>query len=229
MHPQAQTKIKTKPKSMDQLHSKLLQKSRLYAFWHSQKHHRLAHWAIFGLVAVLFTTLIVGQIKPSWLEGLRGRASGNIINVQTGSDPLANGVTLQNATPVSGAPYPASEYRIEWDSNIHRKGNDYTGDNWPITWAANNRVITVVADGTGLDVQLDDFDSNIAWAMAFYNVTGSPDNISGTRFPTNIDTRPGWGTDGIKASGIISVDGTLYLFIRNYIVRGWKKTTVPFV
>ncbi len=56
---------------MDQLHTKLLNNSSWYSFWHKQKGHQLFHWVFFALIALLFVLLLTGEIKkPGSLKGL---------------------------------------------------------------------------------------------------------------------------------------------------------------
>jgi hypothetical protein len=49
--------------------------------------------------------------------------------------------------------------------------------------------------------------------------------VSGQDFSSNIDTPEGQGPNGIKPSGILMVDGTLYLFVRNYKPAGSSDYT----
>ena len=50
-------------KYMDQIHDNLMSKGGLYHFWHQNKFHKFSHWALFILVAILFTALLTGEIQ----------------------------------------------------------------------------------------------------------------------------------------------------------------------
>jgi hypothetical protein len=61
---------------MDKLHEKLVSKDGWYAFWHIQKYHKHISWIIFGLVAIVFSSLLTGEIqKPGFITGLFSRAA----------------------------------------------------------------------------------------------------------------------------------------------------------
>jgi hypothetical protein len=126
----------------------------------------------------------------------------------------------------SHAPYPASDVVLDlrWDDEIVRFGGERAGDNWPITWGDDGRLYTSLGDGYGFAPRDD------VYTLAFAAVDGIPSSVgyadagyaddtdlSVDDVPSNIDEPVGWGSDGIKASGIIMVDGVLYLFVRNYV------------
>jgi hypothetical protein len=73
---------------------------------------------------------------------------------------------------------------------------------------------TAYGDGNGFGPRPDNY------TLAFAVVAGTPPAHSARDLPSNIDTPVGWGKNGIKASGMLMVDGVLYLFVRNYVVNG---------
>jgi hypothetical protein len=52
-------------------------------------------------------------------------------------------------------------------------------------------------------------------SIGFSKVTGSPDNFQGVNFSAHGGEFPGDGRSGRKASGLLMIDGVLYLFARN--------------
>jgi hypothetical protein len=112
------------------------------------------------------------------------------------------------------APYPASPVvaRLNWDAGLHRLDGTFAGDNWPLTWTDRDDLFTSFNDGFGLSKGVTNY------TLGFARVTGTPPDVDGADARTNIDTPVGWGRDGIKASGLLMVNGTLYLFVRNFIV-----------
>jgi len=112
---------------------------------------------------------------------------------------------------VQGQPHPPSQIirGIEWSEEVI-KLHQGAGDNWPITWVNDTLQITSYGDGDGFDGT----QRNLSLGMAY--ITGDPPGHHAIDFSSNIDTPEGGGPSGIKTSGIIMVDGILYLFVRNY-------------
>jgi len=116
-------------------------------------------------------------------------------------------------------PYPPSStiMSLTWDDEIHRLGGERAGDNWPMAWGDDGLLYTAYGDGNGFGPRADNY------TLAFATVSGKPPTHSASDLPTDIDTLVGWGKEGIKASGLLMVDGVLYLWVRNYQVDGdWR-------
>jgi hypothetical protein len=116
-------------------------------------------------------------------------------------------------------PYPPSRVivNLTWDDEIVRLGGERAGDNWPMTWGDDGLLYTAYGDGNGFGPRAANY------TLAFATVSGKPPTHSARDLPTDIDTPVGWGKEGIKASGLLMVDGVLYLFVRNYKVDGdWR-------
>lgn len=116
----------------------------------------------------------------------------------------------------SHAPYPPSEVvrDLVWEGGTVRLGGERAGDNWPITWTGPDEQFTAYGDGYGFGPRDE------VYTLGFATILGDPPDFRGSDVPSNIDTSVGWGSDGIKASGVLSVGGTLYLFVRNYAPEG---------
>src|SRR5688572_8710523 len=121
-------------------------------------------------------------------------------------------------SPLSGTepPYPASAVirSIEWApaATIVRRAKD--GDNWPVTWGSDDAIYTTWGDGTGFRPKVER-----KLSCGFARVTGSPDNFLGTNIRSSAE-QLGNGRQGKKGWGILSVHGTLYLWLGHANLRG---------
>ena len=112
----------------------------------------------------------------------------------------------------AGPPYPSSPVitGLTWapPSTIVRKATD--SDNWPITWADDDNLYTAYGDGYGFEPKLVD-----KLSLGFARVEGIPPDFSGFNIRSSTGERFGSGATGKKASGMLMVDGTLYMWVRN--------------
>jgi len=83
-------------------------------------------------------------------------------------------------------------------------------DNWPMTWADDNYMYTAYGDGWGFEPRTD-----IKLSLGFSRISGSPPDIKGENIRTQSGERVGQGHRGEKASGVLSIGGTLYCLVRN--------------
>jgi hypothetical protein len=127
---------------------------------------------------------------------------------RTRNDPVSAGPT---GPSVAAAPYPHSPViaSLKWDESID-KLKTQAGDNWPITWAEGDFQITAWGDGPGFDERPPRL------SLGFARVWGDPPNLRGEDFASDADTPQGGGSSAIKASGLLLVDGKLYMWVRNY-------------
>ncbi|MEW6303575.1 MAG: serine hydrolase, partial [Verrucomicrobiota bacterium] len=124
----------------------------------------------------------------------------------------AKRVASSNNGPVvaqtAGAPYPPSPVitGIGWapkESIIRRaKG----GDNWPITWGDDDVLYTAYGDGKGFEPFVPR-----KLSMGLAKVLGMPADFKGINIDAPSLEFEGDGKSGRKASGILMVDGVLYL------------------
>jgi hypothetical protein len=78
-------------------------------------------------------------------------------------------------------------------------------------------IYTAYGDGNGFGPRGDNY------TLAFATVSGRPPSHSARDLPTDIDTPVGRGKKGIKASGLLMVEGILYLWVRNHRVDSdWR-------
>jgi hypothetical protein len=109
----------------------------------------------------------------------------------------------------SDAPYPPSPViaGIEWApaDAIIRRAKD--SDNWPLTWADDDALYTTFGDGTGFPPRTEK-----KLGLGFARISGGPSDFSGVNIRSAAE-ESGFGRKGKKGWGILSVGGTLYLWL----------------
>jgi hypothetical protein len=98
--------------------------------------------------------------------------------------------------------------RFAPESSIARAAID--SDNWPITWADDDRQFTSYGDGWGFDPR-----THKKLSQGFAWITGGPDDFRGMNVRSPTGERTGDGKLGAKASGMLMVDRVLYMWVRN--------------
>lgn len=110
------------------------------------------------------------------------------------------------------SPYPASDavrnVRFEPAERIRIRGED--SDNWPCTWAEDGEMYTSYGDGYGF---LPHTEKKLS--LGFATIHGEPKEFEGVNLRTETGEREGDGASGPKASGLVMVDGVLYMLARN--------------
>ena len=117
-------------------------------------------------------------------------------------EPLMEAVTVQ-------APYPPSPVvrGAALGKEIRRSAID--SDNWPLTWGDDDAQYTSYGDGFGFEPFVEK-----KLGMGFARVTGGAGDYRGVNLRADAE-RTGNGASSPKASGILMVDGVLYLWVRN--------------
>jgi CubicO group peptidase (beta-lactamase class C family) len=119
-------------------------------------------------------------------------------------------------------PYPPSAVieKVTWApvSAIVRRAPG--GDCWPMTWADDDAQYTAYGDGNGFEPFVPD-----KLSLGFAKVTGGAENFTGVNVRTATGEFIGDGRSGRKASGILMVDGVLYVLARNRdnAQPGWSR------
>jgi len=122
-------------------------------------------------------------------------------------DPILAAVEPKGKQPIP----PSSVVRsIEFApaSSIVRKADG--SDNWPITWADDDHLYTAYGDGWGFEPRTD-----IKLSNGLARVTGGPEGFGAENIRTPTGETTGDGPAGGKASGMLMVDGVLYMWVRN--------------
>jgi CubicO group peptidase (beta-lactamase class C family) len=151
-------------------------------------------------------------------------------------EPIIDAIT-DRPKKSSAAPYPPSKTitDITWTpkESILRKAKG--SDNWPLTWADDGHQYTAYGDGWGFEPFVPK-----KLSLGFARIEGDPTDFKGINVRSPSGEQSGDGAKAKKASGILSVDGVLYLWTRNagnaQLARskdhgktwewaGWKWTT----
>ena len=82
-------------------------------------------------------------------------------------------------------------------------------DNWPLTWADDDNLYTAYGDGYGFDPIVPQ-----KLGLGFAKVIGEPTDFTGENIRSDAENS-GMGASGKKASGLLMVDGVLYMWVRN--------------
>jgi len=165
-------------------------------------------WGLYDSLTVVIPSLDVVVARAG--KSLEKGWNSHYAPIAPFIEPIARSVQPQGRWP--GAPCPASEViqGVEWapPETIFRgaKGSD----NWPITWADDDCLYTAYGDGWGFDPKVQK-----KLSLGFAKVSGGPDAIRAVNVRTETGERTGQGPAGAKASGMLCVDGTLYMLVRN--------------
>lgn len=118
----------------------------------------------------------------------------------------------ESATVESSTPYPASSAitAVDWapaDSVIRLAEGS---DNWPLTWADDGHLYSAYGDGWGFEPKVEK-----KLSLGLVRVKGNPPEISGENIRSESGEDSGDGALGKKASGMLMVNGVLYMLVRN--------------
>src|SRR5262249_27662771 len=110
------------------------------------------------------------------------------------------------------APYPSSPIvkGVTWapKETIVRAARD--SDIWATTWADDGHLYTAYGDGTGFVPKVPE-----KLSLGFARIEGGPDQFTGVNIRSASIEQKGNGPRGKKASGLLMVDGVLYMWVRN--------------
>ena len=109
-------------------------------------------------------------------------------------------------------PYPPSPVikEVRWAPPDQIRRAAKGSDNWPMTWADDGHLYTAYGDGNGFEPQIPD-----RLSLGFARVEGGPADFRGINIRSPTGEQTGSGPAGRKASGLLMVDGVLYLWTRN--------------
>jgi Beta-lactamase len=127
-------------------------------------------------------------------------------------EPLLAAIEGPSAkSPGAAPPYPPSPVirEVTWDSADTIRRDAAGSDNWPLTWGEDGALYGAYGDGNGFEPHTPE-----KLSMGFARIIGGPSGFHGVNIRSKGETR-GDGQKGIKASGLLMVDGVLYLWARN--------------
>lgn len=109
-------------------------------------------------------------------------------------------------------PYPPSTVieSVQWapPSKIVRKAPG--SDNWPSTWGDDDAIYTAYGDGNGFEPLVPE-----KLGLGFAKILGNPNSFQGINIRSASGENTGSGAHGKKASGLLMVNGVLYMWARN--------------
>jgi hypothetical protein len=125
-------------------------------------------------------------------------------------EPLMGALHYPARKPAS--PYPPSPViaRVNFapPESIQRRAID--SDNWPMTWADDGNLYVAYGDGHGFEPLIAE-----KLSLGFARVEGGPTDFRGVNIRSATGERTGNGAAGAKASGMLMVNGVLYMWARN--------------
>lgn len=112
----------------------------------------------------------------------------------------------------AAAPFPPSPVirRIDWApaSTIVRRARG--SDNWPLAWGDDDAIYTAYGDGRGFEPFVE---AKLSLGLA--KIDGGPGDFTAVNLRSSTAEQRGDDAAGKKASGLLMVDGALYLLARN--------------
>jgi hypothetical protein len=117
-------------------------------------------------------------------------------------------------------PYPKSDFITGFAIDTARLSIGH-GDNWPITWADDDRQYSFFADGKGFGTH------NEHVSIAPVVIEGVPPNITGRDILSETGTLPieGGDVNSAKVCGLVMINETLFAWVRNINPPGMPKGT----
>jgi CubicO group peptidase (beta-lactamase class C family) len=128
-------------------------------------------------------------------------------------EPLADAVLTSSQIsdlPAGIPPRSTAIKEVRWApiESIRRAARG--GDNWPLAWADDDALYAAYGDGNGFEPFVPG-----KLSLGFARITGGPSDFIGTNLQSPTGETHGDGPAGKKASGLLCVEGTLYLWARN--------------
>jgi CubicO group peptidase (beta-lactamase class C family) len=164
-------------------------------------------WGLYDslIVVVPSLDLVVARAGKS-IDDSRGASYSRL---QPFLEPIAlavDPVRIQLKPPYPPSPVIAG---IEWDAvgTIRRQGSDC--DNFPASWADDGDLYVAHGDCRGFFPLRPH-----KLGLGFVRIAGGPADFQGVNVPSDADNT-GEGAKGKKGSGLLMVDGVLYLWARN--------------
>ncbi|MFT5370456.1 MAG: hypothetical protein ACI8V2_005438 [Candidatus Latescibacterota bacterium] len=141
-----------------------------------------------------------------------------VINITNHSQVRGQEMSLGDPNVEMGQPpVPRSSVikRVVWDQAVVRdvlgpvgkSGKRNGSDNFPITWAADGHLYLAYGDGYGFEPILP-----MKLGMGFAKVLDGPEGFKGVNIRSDGENQ-GHGRSGKKGSGMLAVDGVLYMWV----------------
>jgi CubicO group peptidase (beta-lactamase class C family) len=173
-------------------------------------------WGLYDSLIVVFPEfdIVVSRAGKSWnrKEGDRHYdVLAPFLQAITRSVQTGNDVGQTERADEGTGPYPPSDFirKVTWAPRESIVRLARGSDNWPLTWADDDALYTAYGDGKGFEPFVPE-----KLSMGFAKVSGEPDDPRGSNIRSEGESK-GDGAAGLKASGLLMIDGTLFLWLRN--------------
>ncbi|MEJ2703550.1 MAG: serine hydrolase [Sedimentisphaerales bacterium] len=167
-------------------------------------------WGLYDSLIVVIPSLdlVVARAGSGWRSGW----DGNYDVLKPFLEPICQSVT-------GDAPYPHSEVitSLLWADPLTIVHQADGSDTWPITWADDGEQYTAYGDGWGFEPKVPN-----KLSLGLAKVIGGPPG-TGINIRSESGEQTGDGHSGKKASGMLMVNGTLYMLVRNADNNGTRS------
>jgi len=165
-------------------------------------------WGLYDSLIVVIPSLDIVAARAG--KSLNKAGNADYKSIEPFIEPISLSVKKENGRAVQ--PYRPSPIikDVGWApvETIVRKASG--SDNWPITWADDDDLYTAYGDGWGFEPK-----TKKKLSLGIVKIIGSPPDFKGVNIRTKSGERLGQGAKGAKASGMLCVDGVLYMLVRN--------------
>lgn len=141
-----------------------------------------------------------------------GELMDNAMSFDAGLDTYIITPVLNAFASRQGDPYPPSPIikAIAWEPQAVIIRRARGSDNWPLTWADDDNLYAAYGDGYGFDPKVPE-----KLSLGLAKISGLPPDFHGVNLRSPTVEQKGDGKAGRKASGLLMVDGVLYMWARN--------------
>jgi CubicO group peptidase (beta-lactamase class C family) len=162
-------------------------------------------WGLYESLIVVIPSLDVVAARAG--KSLNKQWSSSYSAIEPFIEPIALAARAEDAPAYPPSPVIKG---IEWApvDTIVRKASG--SDNWPVTWADDGNQYSAYGDGWGFEPK-----TKKKLSLGVVKVVGSPTDFRGINVRTKTGERLGQGPNGAKASGMLMIDGVLYMMVRN--------------
>lgn len=169
-------------------------------------------WGLYDSLIIVIPSLdiVVSRTGKSWKRE-EGEIHYDVLKPFLEPIVASIGQKYQDSiVTLSGYPQSKLITSIEWApvSTIIREAKG--SDNWPITWGDDDAQYSAYGDGWGFDPKVEK-----KLSMGLVRIVGNAKRFQGQNLRSKSGETVGQGKHGKKASGILMIDGTLYLLVRN--------------
>jgi len=167
-------------------------------------------WGLYDSLIVVIPSLdvVVARAGKSWK---RSPPADDYSVLKPFLEPIAAAARPASARRGSPPVPPSSVIRgVRWAAKESILRRAKGSDNWPLTWADDDALYAAYGDGSGFEPFLPQ-----KLSLGLARVTGSPPDIRGANLRAPGLEARGDGPSGRKASGLVMVNGVLYLWARN--------------